>query len=347
MKGPATFTSLARRIARALAPFAGFVFLHAAVAAGDCPPSQVLLETDKTIVGEALSYPTQGPANINAVIVNIAPGASTGWHRHGSPMFAYLLSGELEVEYANGERMTVKAGDAYLGAMTLPHIGANLGDTPARVLTVFMRGGDSAKTLALPAPDTPPASPTATRVPDLVDLAEFDPRLKLDIRYATTDNFMSVAMYPAARALLQRPAAEALRRAHERLRTHGYGLVVLDAYRPWRVTRTMWDRFPKSRAYLADPLKGSRHNRGAAVDVTLFDLNTGARVDMPSDYDEFSERAHPDYAGGTPAQRGARDRLREAMEAEGFAVYANEWWHFDHHDWQAYPVLDQPLLKQE
>jgi len=185
---------------------------------------------------------------------------------------------------------------------------------------VFMGTGESVKTVAAAAPDTPPPSPAATATPDLVDLADADPGLRLDIRYATPDNFMGVAMYPAARALLQRPAAEALKRAHERLRAQGYGIAVLDAYRPWRVTRMMWDRFPARRAYLADPLQGSRHNRGAAVDVTLFDLKTGAEVEMPSAYDDFSERAHPDYAGGTPAQREARDRLRAAMEAEGFGV---------------------------
>jgi D-alanyl-D-alanine dipeptidase len=198
-------------------------------------------------------------------------------------------------------------------------------------------------TIAVPAPGQPPASPGATRAPDLVDLAEFDPRLKLDIRYATANNFMGVAMYPAARALLQRPAAEALRRAHERLRAQGHGLVVLDAYRPWQVTRMMWDRYPRDRAYLADPLQGSRHNRGAAVDVTLSDLAGGAMTAMPSDYDDFSERAHPDYAGGDAGRRAARDRLRAAMEAEGFSVYPNEWWHFDYRDWQAWPVLNQPL----
>lgn len=330
-----------RRIVQSLC--AGFMFLATAASAGEYPPVQTLLETNKTIVGETLSYPGQGPAKIHAVIVNIAPGTATNWHRHGSPMFAYLLSGALEVEYAGGERMKVKAGDAFMEAMSVPHIGVNLGDTPAQVLAVYLLGGDSPKTLMLPAPDTPPASPTATRASDLVDLAGFDPRLKLDIRYATSNNFMSSVLYPTARALLQRPAAEALRRAHDRLRAQGYGLVVLDAYRPWRVTRAMWDRFPRARAFLADPLKGSRHNRGAAVDVTLFDLGSGTPVAMPSDYDEFSERAHPDFPGGTPAQRAARDRLRAAMEAEGFSVYANEWWHFDHRDWQTYPVLDQAL----
>lgn len=327
----------------ARAALAAFLLLSGGAGAVDYPPVQALLETSRTIVGESLSYPAQGPAKVHAVIVNIAPGTSTGWHRHGSPMFAYLLAGALEVEYAGGERMTVKAGDAFMEAMTVPHIGANLGDAPARVLAVFMQGGDSIKSIPMPAPDKPPATPEAAREADWVDLAALDPRLKLDLRYAGANNFMGEALYPVARALLQRPAAEALQRAHDRLRAQGYGLVVLDAYRPWQVTRAMWDRFPKHRAYLADPLKGSRHNRGTAADVTLFDLASGAPVAMPSEYDDFSERAHPDFPGGTPAQRAARDRLRQAMEAEGFTVYANEWWHFDHRDWQTYPVFNQPL----
>jgi D-alanyl-D-alanine dipeptidase len=314
-----------------------------APACADYPSARVLLETDQSVAGEPLRYPQQEPARVTAAIVTIAPGGSTGWHRHGTPMFAYLLSGELEVEYASGRRATLKAGDALMEAMAVAHVGANLGSEPARVLAVYMGAAGAEKAVAAAAPDTPPASPAASAVPDLVDLAEFDPRLKLDIRYATTNNFMGVAMYPAARALLQRPAAEALRLAHERLRAQGYGIVVLDAYRPWQVTRSMWDKHPRDRAYLADPLQGSRHNRGAAVDVTLFELATGAEVGMPSAYDDFSARAHPDYAGGTAAQRAARDRLRAAMEAEGFSVYANEWWHFDYRDWQSYPVLNQPL----
>lgn len=326
-----------------LALLAAGLCLVTTPARADYPAVQLLLDTERSIVGEVLHFPETAPAKVTAVIVNIAPGSSTGWHRHGTPMFAYLLEGALDIEYATGKRTTVKAGDAFMEAMSVGHIGSNLGDTPARVLAVYMQGADSVKTLMLPAPDTPPASPAATRAPDLVDLAAFDPRLVLDIRYATRNNFMSEALYPHARAWLQRPVAEALRRAHDRLQAQGYALAVLDAYRPWQVTRALWDRFPKARAYLADPLQGSRHNRGAAVDVTLVDLSSGAQVEMPSDYDDFSARAHPDYPGGTPEQRAARDRLRAAMEAEGFSVYANEWWHFDHRDWPAYPLLNQAL----
>jgi D-alanyl-D-alanine dipeptidase len=144
-----------------------------------------------------------------------------------------------------------------------------------------------------------------------------------------------------ARASLQRPAAEALARAHRALGTPGYGLLVHDAYRPWWVTRLFWDATPPDlRAFVAHPARGSRHNRGAAVDLTLYDLETGEAVGMPGVYDEMSERSAPDYAGGTSLQRWHRDLLRAAMEAEGFSVFEVEWWHFDFRGWREYPLLN-------
>lgn len=176
---------------------------------------------------------------------------------------------------------------------------------------------------------------------DLVELQKLDPRLRLDIRYATSNNFLGRAVYTEARAFLQRPAALALRRVNRRLRRKGYGLVIFDGYRPWSVTKIFWDSTPEERrAFVADPRLGSRHNRGCAVDLTLFDLKTGRPVAMPSDYDDFSERAHPNYQGGTAQERRNRDLLRAAMEAEGFTVYENEWWHFDYKDWKRYPIMN-------
>lgn len=174
----------------------------------------------------------------------------------------------------------------------------------------------------------------------LIDLARFDPRLALDIRYAGHDNFTGRPLYAAAAAWLQRGVAEDLRRAHERARAHGYGLLILDAYRPWRVTRTLWQAYPQYRDFIADPRIGSVHNRGCAVDVTLIELATGRELAMPSGFDEFSERAYPDYAGGDPSRLAHRDRLRAWMEEQGFTVHAREWWHFDHRCWPRYPVLD-------
>jgi D-alanyl-D-alanine dipeptidase len=187
----------------------------------------------------------------------------------------------------------------------------------------------------------PPHETGNFRQVDLVELVTLDPTIKLDIRYATTNNFLSTPMYSQARAFLQRPAAEALVRANQSLREKGYGLLIHDAYRPWYVTRMFWDATPKDKKiFVANPREGSRHNRGCAVDLTLYDLKTSAAVKMPSGYDEMSERAYADYAGGTPEEKQRRAILRRAMEKEGFTVYPQEWWHFDYKDWKQYPILN-------
>lgn len=186
---------------------------------------------------------------------------------------------------------------------------------------------------------TPPVENGEVRASELVDLAALDATIRLDIKYATADNFLSTPVYTQARAFLQRPAAEAAVRAHRRLREQGYGLVVHDAYRPWFVTWMFWEATPADKKeYVADPAKGSRHNRGCAIDVSLYELKTGRTVEMPSLYDEMTERAWPGYAGGTAESRRLRDLLRSAMEAEGFSVYEYEWWHFDYRDWREYRI---------
>jgi D-alanyl-D-alanine dipeptidase len=188
---------------------------------------------------------------------------------------------------------------------------------------------------------TPPKESGDFLTPELVEVAKLDRSIKLEIRYATTNNFVSTAFYQQPRAFLQRPAAEALVRANRRLKTLGYGLLIYDSYRPWYVTRMFWDATPDDKkVFVANPAQGSRHNRGCAVDLTLYDLRTGRPVDMVSGYDEFSDRAYPDYPGGTSLQRWHRKLLRRAMEAEGFTVYNAEWWHFDYKDWKKYPVLN-------
>jgi len=192
--------------------------------------------------------------------------------------------------------------------------------------------------------DRPPVDARADRTPILVEIATLDPTIRLDVRYATRANFTGRVLYPTARAFLQQPVADALVRVHRALAADGLGIVVLDAYRPWRVTKALWDATPpERREFVADPARGSRHNRGAAVDVTLFDRADGEEVVMPSGYDDFSERAYPTYAGGQAGARAKRDRLRAAMEREGFFVHPSEWWHFDYKDWAAYPILDVPF----
>ena len=129
-----------------------------------------------------------------------------------------------------------------------------------------------------------------------------------------------------------------------RCAAHGYGLLVFDGYRPWRVTKLFWDVTPaEKREFVADPAKGSKHNRGCAVDLSMYDLGTGREVEMPSAYDEMTPRAYPDYAGGPAEARQRRDLLRRVMEAEGFTVEPNEWWHFNYKDWRDYPILDVPF----
>lgn len=207
--------------------------------------------------------------------------------------------------------------------------------TPVRPVTEL-------RTAALAA--LPPVEPGPFRAVELVEPATLDPTIRLDIRYATANNFLGTPVYPAARAFLQRPAAESLVRAHRALRGGGFGLLIHDAYRPWWVTKLFWDATPPDKHdFVADPARGSRHNRGCAVDLTLYRLADGRAVEMPSRYDEFSERAYPGYAGGAPEARRLRDLLRAAMEREGFSVFESEWWHFDYAGWREYPILNLPL----
>ena len=164
------------------------------------------------------------------------------------------------------------------------------------------------------------------------------PRIKLDIRYAGANNFLGKPVYKEARAFLQRPAAEGLLAAHKELAKDGYGLMIHDGYRPWAITKLFWDMTSGfQREFVADPKTGSKHNRGCAVDLTMYDLATGQVVEMPGGYDEMSRRSYPDYPGGPPEARARRDLLRKVMESHGFTVEPNEWWHFNYQDWTALP----------
>lgn len=187
--------------------------------------------------------------------------------------------------------------------------------------------------------DSPPAEQGDFRKSDLVELVQLDPTIKLDIRYSTTNNFTGAVFYKQPKAFMQRPAAEAVVRANSRLKERGLGLLIHDAYRPWHVTKMFWDATPSElKDFVANPANGSRHNRGCAVDLTLYDLETGDPIQMVAGYDEFSPRSFPMYPGGTSRQRWYRELLRHTMESEGFAVYEFEWWHFDFKDWKKYRI---------
>ena len=232
----------------------------------------------------------------------------------------------------HGRAMQVEVGKVVLKRRQIePESGASqLRVKPLRPVPELMKEARAAQ---------PPKENGEFREADLVELTKLDPTIRLEIRYATTNNFLGTVFYDEARAFMQRPAAEALVRASLKLKALGYGLLIHDAYRPWYVTKVFWDATPDDKkVFVADPAKGSRHNRGCAVDLTLYDLKTKKPVEMVSTYDETTDRAYPDYPGGTSLQRWHRKLLREAMEAEGFTVYEAEWWHFDFKDWRMYRI---------
>jgi len=190
----------------------------------------------------------------------------------------------------------------------------------------------------------PPQEKGNFRDSDLVELIKLDSTFQLDIRYATNRNFVGKPVYKEARAFLQRPAAEALVTVNKEFKKLGYKLLIFDAYRPWRVTKLFWDMTPADKKkFVANPKNGSRHNRGCAIDLSLYNISTNKEVQMTGDYDEMTERSYPNYTGGLPEQRIMRDLLRSKMEAHGFKVYKYEWWHFDYKDWQKYRILDIPF----
>ncbi len=229
-----------------------------------------------------------------------------------------------------------RVAQAELGGVVLkrrnvePESGNQLRITPVRPVAELMKEALAAQ---------PPQENGDFLSTDLVELRKLDPTIRLEVRYATTNNFLGTKFYTQARAFMQRPAAEALARALRNLKRQGYGLLIHDAYRPWYVTKVFWDAVPEDKKlFVADPARGSRHNRGCAVDLTLYHLKTGKPVEMVATYDETTERAHSDYPGGTSLQRWHRELLRKEMEAEGFAIFAPEWWHFDYKDWQKYRI---------
>jgi zinc D-Ala-D-Ala dipeptidase len=204
------------------------------------------------------------------------------------------------------------------------------------------------ETAALPSAETlnftPP--PRDDKKSGLVEPVKLDNAIKLDIRYATPNNFVGRAIYREARAFLQKPAAAALVRIHRRLKKENLGLVIFDGYRPLSATKIFWEVTPAAKKkYVANPKNGSRHNRGCAVDLSLYNLKTGENVEMPTDFDDFTERAAPDYAGATKSQQKNREILRRAMESDGFQVYAAEWWHYDFQECPETQILDIPFAE--
>jgi D-alanyl-D-alanine dipeptidase len=269
---------------------------------------------------------------------NYVPLAERSDSVFDAPLSTAAVSGEVRFR----RDATGRATAVHVGSVTMPrrNVEPPPGATQLRITPV--RPVEDLRREALAA--RPPAESGSFKVPALVDVAALDSTIKLDIRYATENNFLGTKLYEQPRAFLQKPAADALVKAHRALRALGYGLLIHDAYRPWYVTKVFWDATPDSLRWLvADPGQGSKHNRGAAVDVTLYDVESGKPVEMPSTYDESTARANATYPGGTSLQRWHRSLLRRALEHEGFIANPLEWWHFDYKDWKSYPIVNLPF----
>jgi len=178
----------------------------------------------------------------------------------------------------------------------------------------------------------------------LIELIKVVPGIKLDIKYATADNFMHRAMYKQARAFARAPVAEALKKVQADLKLQGFGLKIFDAYRPYTVTVDFFN-MAKDTNFVANPKLGSKHNRGCAVDLTIIDLKTGKELNMPTPFDSFSRKAASAYSDLPAEQIKNRELLKSVMTAHGFAPLKTEWWHFDFTGWQTYELLDVPFQK--
>ena len=180
------------------------------------------------------------------------------------------------------------------------------------------------------------------RTPQLVEVNRVIPNVVLDIRYATTNNFTGQQLYPSARCFLRPAPAEKLRAVQADLARQGLGLKIYDGYRPLSVQKRMWEVYPHE-GYVANPAKGSRHNRGAAVDLTLVSLTNRMELTMPTPFDDFTPRAHR-RAQDLPAEaKQNRDLLEAVMLRHGFVGLPTEWWHFDDREWRKYEILDVPV----
>lgn len=173
---------------------------------------------------------------------------------------------------------------------------------------------------------------------DLVEVQKINSTIKLDIRYATVNNFTNQILYTTARCFLCRDAAQAVSKVQQELEELGLGLLIWDGYRPLSAQKKMWAIVPDEH-YVANPAKGSKHNRGCAVDCTIIKKD-GTYLEMPSEFDDFSEKAHRNYMNLSPEVINNREFLERVMHKHGFTGLPTEWWHFDFNGWQEYPVLD-------
>ncbi|MFA5833524.1 MAG: M15 family metallopeptidase [Bacteroidota bacterium] len=176
---------------------------------------------------------------------------------------------------------------------------------------------------------------------EIVDLLSIDSSFVLDIRYATDNNFTKRVLYPAAKAKLRREAAESLASVQRELKSKNLGLKIYDGYRPLSIQWKLWEVVPNE-DFVANPKKGSKHNRGAAVDLTIVD-SLGSELEMPTGYDDFTEKASHDFLNISESALQNRALLKDVMTRHGFLPIKSEWWHYDFHGWEQFDIMDEPL----
>lgn len=177
---------------------------------------------------------------------------------------------------------------------------------------------------------------------ELVEIKKAIPNIALDIRYATKNNFMQQVMYKQARAFARKPVVMALKKIQKELNKKGYGLKIFDGYRPYAITVEFYKK-ASDKNFVANPAKGSKHNRGCAVDLTLINLRTGKELVMPTPYDSFSAAAAAKYENVSAEAKKNRDFLIAIMAKYRMNVLENEWWHYDFSDWKSYDLMDIPF----
>jgi D-alanyl-D-alanine dipeptidase len=288
----------------------------------------------------AANYALGGSLAADAAKVNLRPGGDADdFFFVTDPGLFDALAGHGHSVILQNEATVADDGSlsVWCGRMGIPYVNVEAEHGHRTEQAAMLRD-----LMALVAEKRPQRGPrTATTPPpgcELVDLTDIDASFVLDNRYATTDNVTGIRLYPANTIYLERSAAERLARVQASLRGQGLGLKVFDGYRPLAVQAALWEVKPDPQ-YVADPAKGSRHNRGSAVDVTLVDAE-GRELPMPSAFDEFSERSHLAFIDAPGDLLANRETLQKAMRSEGFIPLATEWWHFDAPGWRAFPVMD-------
>lgn len=292
---------------------------------------ETLVKTGYSWNGDLLPDYPEGKPEITILRIKIPSGAVLPMHMHPVINAGYMLKGRLKVITEDGKSIELRAGDGIVEVVNKWHYGVNEGNQDAEIVVFY--AGQEGRPITI--------SKAISEADDFVDVTTLDDSFILDIRYATANNFTGRVVYPTAKCYLRKEVAQRLVNVQRYLKGQGLRLVLFDCYRPLSVQKRFWEIMPDER-YVADPKKGSRHNRGAAVDVSLADMKRNY-LEMPSEFDDFSEKAHRNYMGASNIAIRNRQILEDAMVKFGFEAFPTEWWHFDASGWQRYPISDVPI----